>query len=47
MMIPFASGVGENGKPKKGVICWTVSTDEEGLRKALPVGGRVSEVLFP
>ena len=42
MMIPFARGGG-----KKGVICWTVSTDEEGLRAALPVGERVSKVLFP
>jgi len=41
-MIPFASGVG-----KKGVICWTVSTDEAGLREALPVGELVSKDLFP
>lgn len=42
LMIPFASGVG-----KRGVICWTVSSDEEGLRKALPVGESVSKELFP
>eukprot|EP00555_Chaetoceros_dichaeta_P007430 CAMPEP_0198270590 /NCGR_PEP_ID=MMETSP1447-20131203/45643_1 /TAXON_ID=420782 /ORGANISM="Chaetoceros dichaeta, Strain CCMP1751" /LENGTH=144 /DNA_ID=CAMNT_0043962691 /DNA_START=60 /DNA_END=494 /DNA_ORIENTATION=+ len=42
LMIPFASNVG-----KMGVICWTVSTDEEGLREALPVGERVSSELFP
>jgi hypothetical protein len=42
LMIPFASGVG-----KRGVICWTVSTDENGLRDALPVGEGVSKVLFP
>ena len=42
MMIPFARGVG-----KLGVICWTVSTDEAGLRKALPVGDCVSKELFP
>ena len=42
MMIPFASGVG-----KMGVICWTVSSNEEGLRGALPVGDVVSKDLFP
>jgi hypothetical protein len=42
LMIPFASGVG-----KSGVICWTVSTDEDGLRAALPVGSCVSSELFP
>jgi len=42
LMIPFASGVG-----KLGVICWTLSTDEDGLRQALPVGESVSTVLFP
>jgi hypothetical protein len=42
LMIPFASGVG-----KVGIICWTVSSDEEGLRKALPVGECVSKELFP
>ena len=41
MMIPFASGKG------RGVLCWTVSTDEAGLRKHLPVGGSVSDALFP
>ena len=41
-MIPFTSGAG-----KKGVICWTVSTDEAGLRAALPVGESVSTTLFP
>lgn len=42
LMIPFASGAG-----KFGVICWTISTDEDGLREALPVGERVSRELFP
>jgi len=42
LMIPFASAVG-----KVGVICWTVSTDEKGLRQALPVGECVSKELFP
>ena len=42
LIIPFASGVG-----KVGVICWTVSTDEKGLRAALPVGEYVSRELFP
>ena len=41
-MIPFSSGVG-----KVSVICWTVSSDEAGLRAALPVGECVSKVLFP
>jgi len=41
-MVPFASGAG-----KTGVICWTVSTDEAGLRAALPVGACISETLFP
>lgn len=43
LMIPFASG----SQGKKGVICWTVSTDEDGLRKALPVGESFSKELFP
>eukprot|EP00961_Rhodomonas_salina_P127765 1722539-Rhodomonas_salina.1 len=42
LMIPFASGVGETG-----IICWTVSTDESGLRAALPVGECLSKELFP
>lgn len=42
LMIPFSSGPG-----KVGVICWTVSTDEGGLRGALPVGECVSAELFP
>mmetsp|Transcript_47059 Transcript_47059/g.94852 ORF Transcript_47059/g.94852 Transcript_47059/m.94852 type:complete len:144 (+) Transcript_47059:1-432(+) len=41
-IIPFSSGAG-----KVGVIVWTVSTDEEGLRQALPVGECVSKELFP
>jgi len=41
-MIPFSTGTG-----KQGVICWTVSTDEAGLRDALPVGESVSSTLFP
>lgn len=42
LMIPFASGLG-----KKGVICWTISSDEDELRTALPVGECVSRELFP
>ena len=41
-MIPFKSHA-----DRTGVLCWTVSTDEEGLRKALPVGDCVSRELFP
>ena len=41
-MIPFKSN-----KDKVGVLCWTTSSDEEGLRKALPVGKMVSDTLFP
>ncbi|GMI01315.1 hypothetical protein TrVE_jg13018 [Triparma verrucosa] len=42
MMIPFASGPG-----KVGVICWVVSTDEDGIKQSLPVGEPVSKELFP
>ena len=42
LMIPFKSGTG-----RKGVICWTVSTNEEGLKKALPLGESVSKEMFP
>ena len=42
LMIPFASRRG-----KRGVLCWTVSSDEVGLRAALPVGENISEKLFP
>jgi len=42
LMIPFARGAG-----KVGVICWTVSSDEDGLRAALPVGACLSRSLFP
>jgi len=42
LMIPFMSRAG-----RVGVICWTVSTDEDGLREALPVGECVSKELFP
>lgn len=41
-MIPFASRPGETS-----VLCWTTSTDEAGLRAALPVGEVVSDALFP
>eukprot|EP00949_MAST-11_sp_MAST-11-sp1_P000870 g870.t1 len=47
LMTPFASGIGEDGKLKRGVICWTVSSDEGGLRSALPVGDNISDDLFP
>jgi hypothetical protein len=42
LMIPFSSGIG-----KKGVIIWTISTDEDGLRDALPIGECVNSELFP
>ena len=42
-MVPFASGAAG----KMGVLCWTVSTDEAGLRAALPVGACISNTLFP
>jgi hypothetical protein len=29
------------------VLIWTVNSDEDGLRHALPVGDNVSEALFP
>ena len=41
-MVPFAAGNG-----RRGVLCFTVSTDEAGLKAALPVGDRVSDALFP
>lgn len=41
LMIPFMSAPGE-----MGVICWTVSSDAAGLKKALPVGDSVSTELF-
>ena len=44
MMIPFATGVGPG---KKGVICFVTKTTEDALKAALPIGGSVSEVLFP
>ena len=40
--IPFASRPGETS-----VLCWTISTDEAGLREALPVGEVLSDALFP
>lgn len=40
--IPFASRPGE-----LSVLCWTISTDEAGLREALPVGDVLSDALFP
>lgn len=40
--IPFVSKPGETS-----VMCWTTSTDEAGLRAALPVGEVVSDTLFP
>lgn len=42
LMIPFSSSPG-----KFGVICYTVSSSEEALRAALPVGDKVSPDLFP
>ena len=43
LMIPFMSGT----DGKKGVIIWTISTDEAGLRASLPVGDSISQELFP
>jgi hypothetical protein len=42
-MIPFARGPGG----KKGVIIWTVNSDEKGLRETLPIGSCVDSKLFP
>ena len=42
LMIPFASG----NDGKKGVIVWTISTDLDGLRNALPVSEQVSKEYF-
>jgi len=43
LMVPFMSRPG-----KVGVVCWTVSSNEAGLRKALPVEAEgVSATLFP
>ena len=41
-MIPFACGGG-----KKGLLITTISTDEDGLRSALPIGESISTELFP
>ena len=46
-MIPFVTGVDAEGGVKKGVLCWTTSSDEATLKAALPVGESVSSVLFP
>ena len=46
-MIPFVTGVDAEGGIKKGVMCWTTSSDEDALKAALPVGESVSAVLFP
>ena len=40
--IPFQAGNG-----RKGIICWTLNADEEGIRKGMPVGDCVSSILFP
>ena len=42
LVIPFAARPG-----KVGLLCWVVSTDERGLRKALPLGSSVDATLFP
>ena len=43
LMVPFASSPG-----KVGVLMWTVSSDEKGLRKNMPcLGERLSSDLFP
>lgn len=46
-LIPFVTGVDAEGGVKKGVMCWTVNSDEDALKAALPVGESVSAVLFP
>ena len=46
-LIPFVSGVDAEGAVKKGVMCWTVNSDEAALKAALPVGKSVSDMLFP
>ena len=47
LMIPFSSGGGMGSSSSVGVIIWTISTDEQGLRAALPLGDCVSMELFP
>ena len=47
LMIPFSSGGGTGSSSSVGVIIWTISTDEQGLRAALPLGDCVSTELFP
>ena len=47
LMIPFSSGGGMGSSSSVGVIIWTISTDEQGLRAALPLGDCVSTELFP
>ena len=42
LLVPFAARPG-----KVGLLCWVVSTDEKGLRKALPLGSSVDAQLFP
>ena len=42
LMVPFSAG-----KDKQGVMCWTVNSDEDGLKAALPVGDCISRDLFP
>jgi len=41
-MVPFAYEAGEIG-----LLCWSTSLDENGLREALPVKGCISQELFP
>ena len=47
LMIPFSSSGGTGSSSSVGVIIWTISTDEQGLRAALPLGDCVSTELFP
>ena len=48
LMIPFSSSGGTGSSSSSvGVIIWTISTDEQGLRAALPLGDCVSTELFP
>ena len=40
--IPFVASKG-----RKGIMTWTLNADEEGVRKGMPVGECVDDVLFP
>ena len=46
-LIPFVTGLDSEGGVKKGIMCWAVDIDVDGLKSALPLGESVSTVLFP